>query len=228
MKIILLTAYFFTVFTGLVLAQIPLQNPVNEQRQIGGSSPISNQNTLGNTEQGNNKPKTGIKSTVGAENNNRSNAGANNGSAIPLTTAIERSKEYTNALKQVLNLSDDQSHKMIEINTALIQQIDKLSKSSKNTAEFQLGLQEADHSRVDGYSKILTPKQFKVYTDTPQLSGLTSAAIVKADMVKPEALTESASKIQSAPGNPKNLASPATKNQSSPAGKNQVAPTQVK
>jgi len=228
MKIILLTAYFFTVFTGLVLAQIPLQNPVNEQRQIGGSSPISNPNTLGNTEQGNNKPKTGIKSTVGAENNNRSNAGVNNGSAIPLTTAIERSKEYTNALKQVLNLSDDQSHKMIEINTALIQQIDKLSKSSRNNAEFQLGLQEADHSRVDGYSKILTPKQFKVYTDTPQLSGLTSAAIVKADMVKPEALTESASKIQSAPGNPKNQASPATKNQSSPAGKNQVAPTQVK
>lgn len=212
MKIILFTSYFFAVFTGRLLAQSAPQNTVNEQRQIGSSSSVSNQNTPVSTEQGNNKSKAGIKSTTGAENSNHSNTGANNGSAIPLTTAIERAKEYTSALKQVLNLSDEQSHKMIDINTVLIQQIDKLSKSSRNNAEFQQGLQEADRSRVEGYNKILTQKQFKVYTDTPQLSGLTSAAIVKADMVKPDAQTEPASKVQPVPTNIKNQAFPAPKN----------------
>ena len=228
MKLLLLISYFLTVFQGLVLAQTSPQIPASEQRQIGSSSPSSNQNTTNNTEKSNIKLKAGTKSTIAAENSVRTGSGVNNGSAIPLTTAIERSKEYTNALKQVLNLSEDQSHKMIDINTFLIQQIDKLSKSSRNNTEFQQGLQEADRIRVEGYYKILTVKQFKVYTDTPQLSGLTSAAIVKADMVKPEVQTDPATRIQVTPGNSKNQAAPASRNQGSSDIKTQTAPSQVK
>ena len=219
MKVLLLTFYSLAVFQGYVLAQTAPQIPVSEQRQIGGSNPSTNQNTTVNTDQGNIKPKAGIKSTVATENSVRTSTGVNNGSVIPLTTAIDRSKEYTNALKQVLNLSEDQSHKMTEVNTVLIQQIDKLSKSSRNSAEFQQGLQEADRSRVEGYNKILTTKQFKVYTETPQLSGLASAATVRADMVKPENQTEPASKSQ---------VTPTGKNQVTPTYKNQVTPTTVK
>ena len=97
-----------------------------------------------------------------------------------------RSKEYTDAIRQVLNLTDEQTKKLIDVNTVFISQIDKLVKTSKKSIDFKQGLEQADRQRVEYYSKILNAKQFRVYEGTPQLSGLTKSSSVKADLVRPD------------------------------------------
>lgn len=189
MKILLITSYIAFAFTAISSAQTASQNPANDQRQIGGSAPSTSKNNAST-----NEPAIKSKSIVKPGTATDKELRATNGSSIPLVSALDRSKEYTNALKQVLNMTDDQTRKMTEVNTVFIQQIDKLSKVSKNNTEFQLGLTDADRTRVEGYNKLLTARQFKVYTDTPQLSGLTSSAVVRTDMVKPDAGTDSGNK----------------------------------
>lgn len=109
--------------------------------------------------------------------------------AVPAAAGL-RSKEYTDAIRQVLNLTDDQTRRLIDVNTIFISQIDKLTKTAKSPVEFQQGITQADRQRVEFYSKIMTAKQFKVYEETPQLSGLTRSASVRADQVRPDTSEE--------------------------------------
>ncbi len=110
---------------------------------------------------------------------------AQTGPASTPAAAI-RSKEYTEAIRQVLNLTDEQTRKLVDVNTVFIGQIDKLTKTTKSAIEFQQGIQQADRQRVEYYNKIMNARQFKVYEETPQLSGLTRSSSVKADLVRPD------------------------------------------
>lgn len=173
------------LFSGIL--QTSAQSQTN-QHQTGINSLPASKNSASGTDQPAqpaSQGKTNVKVQAPADFKTAQPSADKSIPVIAVRSALDRSKEYTLALKQVLSLTDDQSLKMVDINTQLIQQIDKLAKSSKTSSEYHDGLQLADRARVEGYSKILSEKQLKVYSNTPQLSGLTHTAVVPAEMVKP-------------------------------------------
>lgn len=94
-----------------------------------------------------------------------------NHSQIKLLPPEKLTKDYTDALKQILNLSNAQYNRMIQVNRVLIDQIDALVYSSKDYPSFLLGLKLADKARMDKYRVFLTPSQFKAYSQDSSLSG---------------------------------------------------------
>ncbi len=192
MKVLLLTSLLLAGLPGITSAQTVPQNQVTDQH-AGAVSPAAAKSLSGTADPAAARAKAGTK-TQSTEKD------AHPAAIPPAASVADRSREYTSALREVLNLTDDQTKKITDVNTVLIQQIDKLSRSSRNSADFQQGLLDADRARVEGYNKILTQKQFKVYSSTPQLSGLTAAAVVRADQVKPDSpVTENGFKGQNQP-----------------------------
>jgi len=95
-----------------------------------------------------------------------------NHSQVKLLPPEKLTKDYTDALKQILNLNNAQYDKMLQVNRALIDKIDALVYSSKDYSTFLQGLKLADKIRLDKYKVFLTPNQFKAYTQDSSLSGL--------------------------------------------------------
>jgi hypothetical protein len=91
---------------------------------------------------------------------------------IKLVPADKLSKEYTDALKQVLKLDTGQYNKMFLVNKNLIDKIDALVYSSKDYPSFQKGIKVADKERLTKYRSILSPDQLKSYTEDSTLTGL--------------------------------------------------------
>ena len=173
---------FVCAFTvGITVnAQSPTQNANSQQNSSNRINSLSNSTgTSQNYRQGTNPSQDGVNSIKGSQFKSKMTENTALASKKVLLPVTERSKQYTDALKQVINFSDVQYKKMLLANNVFITQIDQLGKSSKDNLSFQRGLQEADKARVETYKTILDDKQLKMYLDNPSLSGLREASIVE-------------------------------------------------
>ncbi len=96
----------------------------------------------------------------------------NRQSMVHLLPPDKLAKDYTDALKQILNLNALQYDKIIQVNRVLIDKIDALIYSSKDYGTFKQGLTVANKERLDHYKEILSPAQLKSYTQDSTLTGL--------------------------------------------------------
>jgi hypothetical protein len=108
------------------------------------------------------------------------------------------SKDYSEALKQVLSLDNSQYSRILTVNRDLIEKIDDLVYSSKDYSTFKEGIKIADQERLFKYKSILNPSQLKMYVADGSLSGLnkvmaknsnsnaSSDSITMKDNAKPE------------------------------------------
>jgi|GEM_PF-3125849 len=95
-----------------------------------------------------------------------------NHTEVKLLPPEKLSKDYTAALKQILNLSNAQYDKMLLVNRALIEKIDALVYTSKDYSTFRQGIKLADKTRFEKYKVFLTPQQLKAYSQDSSLTGL--------------------------------------------------------
>jgi len=185
MKFISFTCVIVLVFFGMVRAQNANNTPVQGGGSMSGYNSGSAPTGQGQASSQEARTKLSNSKMVTAADNASPTGGKT--AAGALLPAPERTKQYTDALKQVLRLNDDQYNRLKPVNADFIKQIDKLTQTSKDNVSFQQGIMEADKIRVEKYRTILNAKQFKIYTDNPQLSGLTgNNEPVKIDMGKPE------------------------------------------
>lgn len=75
--------------------------------------------------------------------------------------AEERAKAYTNELKSVLNLTDDQYAKVMAVNTECIKRKDAMRQSGGNGADNASGFKEIAQYRRQQFQTILTPTQLQ-------------------------------------------------------------------
>jgi hypothetical protein len=156
--------FFSTPFLLGLWFQTYAQAPIGIKNKKPSSSPVESKTNIALNAQ---KTDTSLNAVKNGSVNSK----------VKLIPPDKLTREYTDALKQVLNLSNAQYDKMLQVNRALIDKIDALVYSSKDYSSFLLGLKLADKMRMDKYKVFLTPIQLKTYVQDSTLSGLNKVSL---------------------------------------------------